>query len=217
MLKFSNYVPYYFIVGDNGENIENDDSVYRLISFVGFTDESGRKLVDVVLSSWIRYNFKSKQYLSKFPPPPYDASCRRNLNKLLKSLSEAPEVWPEYPINFQGNAKTFAESQKRLKVLNKQEFAYTTDDNVDRKVEATKRTYRSKKIKVEPEVEKTVFNVPTIKLTQKFTIKENEHDGLQDSDSNLTDSNDSDSSGASVSRKGDKKNLQRFKKRKIGT
>ena len=83
---------------------DEDDYPYELVSFLGYEDDEGRALVDIVLSTWISFKRSKEIHVTKYPPPPYNKSTLLELNKLLKTLGDAPDYWSEYPIAFKGRA-----------------------------------------------------------------------------------------------------------------
>lgn len=86
------------------ESSEDDGEFpYQLVSFPGYENNEGKKAIDIVLASWMSYKKKKGVYVTKFAPPPYSASVKKEMHLLLKTYSPAPEIWPEYEI-FHGNA-----------------------------------------------------------------------------------------------------------------
>ncbi|XP_051169493.1 uncharacterized protein LOC127286900 isoform X2 [Leptopilina boulardi] len=115
----------------------------------------------MVLADWISYEKKTKKYFTKFPPPPYDAKTKKNLKKLLQTFSSPLNSWPEYETKFQGHAKTFTEACLRMNELETNEFAYSGNEH-SKKIKATKKVIREKKVVVNPEKAKQILQVTDI-------------------------------------------------------
>lgn len=98
-----------------GSEDERDYS-YQVISFPNYLDNNDNPYIDVVLSSWIRYKNDLKEFVSKFPPPPYNPTNLRELNKLLRNYSDAPDYWSEYVIDFKGAASMYLSLECILKI-----------------------------------------------------------------------------------------------------
>ncbi|XP_043473226.1 uncharacterized protein LOC122505577 [Leptopilina heterotoma] len=141
---------------------EADEFAYQLVSFPGYEDSEGKKPIDIVLSSWMKYKKKKNIYVTKFAPPPYNVAVKREMNNLLKSYSPAPAIWPEYEVSFHGHAKTLQEAKKRLSLLATNEFVYSSGAEVNKKVNDTKKRIRAKRIQVTEDEEDSLLNVPDI-------------------------------------------------------
>ncbi|KAH0539855.1 hypothetical protein KQX54_009166 [Cotesia glomerata] len=98
---------------------------YQLILFL---DDSLTKSIDIVPSSWLSYDKITDSTYCKFMPAPYDLQKFKTLQNMVMKCAGLLSSWPEYLVDIRGRANTYEEAEKRLEILEKNPYAYTTDN-----------------------------------------------------------------------------------------
>lgn len=89
--------------------------MFDIVQFVQ-RDDSEKKSIDCVPSSWIIFDQKSHQLMTKFMPPPYTASRCFALHKMVKENKNAPDNWPNYAINIVQSVGKYLICYKKLNI-----------------------------------------------------------------------------------------------------
>lgn len=73
--------------------------MFDIVHFIDSNNDNEKnKSVDCVPSSWIFYDKKMHQIMTKFMPPPYTRKTCNALHKLVKDNGNAPDSWPNYAV-----------------------------------------------------------------------------------------------------------------------
>ena len=143
--------------------------------------------IDIVPGFWLKFDPEIGSLVTPFLPPPYDATAIKELHKIVKNRKDPLGIWPEYPVELRGHAsksfvyrfslihfiytvkkllikfcdpftETYAEALKRIKLLETENYVYTTDDGIQ-KSEETKRNFRDEaKLKVNSNKQDKLLN-----------------------------------------------------------
>jgi len=73
--------------------------IFDIVYFIQSDTDNENKSIDCVPSSWIYFDKEMHQLMTKFMPPPYTAKKCSALHKLVKENKNAPDKWPNYPVN----------------------------------------------------------------------------------------------------------------------
>ncbi|KYN10868.1 hypothetical protein ALC57_16995 [Trachymyrmex cornetzi] len=106
----------------------SDDYKYRLVEFKN--TKNNVESVDIVPKEWIVWDKKKKELLCYFMPP-YNREKIKELQNIIKSRQQPDYSWPKYNIQSCGKAKTYIDAEEKLKRLNVQKYAFTTDSELD--------------------------------------------------------------------------------------
>lgn len=71
--------------------------MFDIVHFVQSGNGNKKKSIDCVPSSWIYFDKKKHQLMTKFMPPYTTKKCN-TLHKLIKANGNAQDNWPNYPI-----------------------------------------------------------------------------------------------------------------------
>ncbi|XP_074100435.1 uncharacterized protein LOC141528333 [Cotesia typhae] len=109
-------------------------------------------------------------------PAPYDLQKFKLLQNMVMKCAEPLSLWSEYLVDIRGRANTYKEAEKRLETLDKNAYAYTTDNEKSAELTATS---DKKKLKIKSHAD----NADEIKdLLNKSSLKFNESPTKTDSD-----------------------------------
>jgi len=71
---------------------------FDVVYFIDSNNDEKKKSIDCVPSSWIFFDKKMHQIMTKFMPPPYTKKKCNLLHKLVKTNKNAPDKWPNYAV-----------------------------------------------------------------------------------------------------------------------
>ncbi|KAK0077098.1 hypothetical protein PV326_010303, partial [Microctonus aethiopoides] len=109
----------------NEMNNEKSVAKYALVEFIEERTDDGKISIECVPSSWVKFDQKIGKCSVKFLAQPYGPEDIRLINDFIKKCAPAPQSWPRFPIILKGDAATYSEACKKIKVLETQ--AFTTD------------------------------------------------------------------------------------------
>ncbi|KAK0074952.1 hypothetical protein PV325_007597 [Microctonus aethiopoides] len=70
-------------------------------------------------------------------PAPYDKSKKQLLQSLIENCEEPSPNWPEYDVEIRGRADTYKGAEARVKILRREPYAFTTDNEESAKFQAS--------------------------------------------------------------------------------
>ncbi|XP_053593418.1 leucine-rich repeat and coiled-coil domain-containing protein PF3D7_0703800-like [Microplitis demolitor] len=71
-------------------------------------------------------------------PGPFDQSNYSKLQAMVKNCAKPSSKWPDYNVEIRGRANSYEEAEERLKILNKELYAFTTENEDSAKLQASK-------------------------------------------------------------------------------
>lgn len=193
---------------DINETATKQVKKYSLVSFTGEVTSEGLQEVDCVPSSWIRYDHDMCSCVAQYPSPPYTGEDEKLLQDLIILQAKAPADWPWYPVELRGHAgkfyysshllhafplssefisllcfsETYEIGMKRIKVLGKKPYAFSTDSE----------SHAEKKAKEITDVFKKKRN--PVSKTVKEILSISEHSSSSENDDDPSDERKYDSS-----------------------
>ncbi|XP_043473399.1 uncharacterized protein LOC122505683 [Leptopilina heterotoma] len=167
---------------------------FQLIQFIQVGRQPKKRSVDITLFKWMRYDKVKKRLVSKFMPEPYTDETKNVLYDMIRKQQKAPLNWPEYCIKILGHADSYEQSVDRLNILRMEEYAFTTDaeiDNISKKeqIEQLVKDYNPyddnlNNILKAPSLNEMVLERNENKVSDPLAVADEQEDGFLDDISN---------------------------------
>ncbi|XP_071578633.1 uncharacterized protein [Temnothorax nylanderi] len=144
---------------------------YRLVEFEKTKNKV--KSVDIVPNEWIIWDEEKDDLMCYFMPPPYSKEKLIKLRNLIKTCQRPDYSWPKYVVQSRGKARTYTEAEEKLKKLNVQQYAFTTDSELDA---ATKSKHDLEELKMRETQNKKGLSTQEIFNSAQINLKKKIHD-----------------------------------------
>ncbi|XP_053593340.1 uncharacterized protein LOC128667439 [Microplitis demolitor] len=112
-------------------------SRFYLVLFSKTKEDGKVEEIDIVPANWIFFG-KNNSCRCKFMPGPFDQSNYSKLQAMVKNCAKPSSKWPDYNVEIRGRANSYEEAEERLKILNKELYAFTTENEDSAKLQASK-------------------------------------------------------------------------------
>ncbi|XP_043463672.1 uncharacterized protein LOC122499402 isoform X2 [Leptopilina heterotoma] len=145
---------------------------YQLVNFIEEDEQTITRSVDITLLKWIRCDQSRNKLVTKYMPGPYNDKTNKILYNLIKKNEAPRDNWPEYDIKIVGHADTYEQAINRINYLKIQEFAYTTDPEINK---------NEKRKIIEHQIKSSYETLPDVpRFTQEVIIPSSKADEPKD-------------------------------------
>lgn len=145
---------------------------YYLVEFVHRGRRRRVEQIDIVPSSRLSYDIRSKRPITKFLQQPYADEDILMLHSLIKSCAVPPEDWPTFPVHIKAKADSYEEAMDKLDNLKTDSHALTLE---------SEESFSTAQMKINDALRQRDFQKQAASLIQEIADENSNSDSCKDS------------------------------------